>query len=75
VTPLALPKARPVVIWMGYECPKCHDMLRVNCDDLEEDDAGRLAPEGPDRYPLCPMCETQFECQPVRIVLDEDTAR
>jgi hypothetical protein len=37
-------------------------------DQLHEDDAGWIAPDGPDRYPICPDCQTQFECPPVRLM-------
>ena len=63
-----LPAAHAAIRWLEYECPACGELLIVAADLLGEDDAGWIAPEGPDRYPLCAHCETQFECLPVRLM-------
>lgn len=60
-----LPVARAVVRALSYECPTCG--APYECDDmmLVEDDAGRFAPAGPDRFPVCAGCDVQFECESV----------
>ena len=63
-----LPVAHAAIRWLEYECPACGELLILAADLLDEDDAGWIAPFGPDRYPLCTSCETQFECQPVRLM-------
>jgi len=63
-----LPVAHAAIHWLEYECPACGELLILEADLLHEDDAGWIGPEGPDRYPLCAHCETQFECQPVRLM-------
>jgi len=62
-TPLL--KAAPFIRWIDYECPTCGRIMTIQGDLLEETGAGALAPEGADRYPVCPECETQFECPEV----------
>jgi hypothetical protein len=63
-----LPIAEAAIRWLEYECPACAELLILAADQLEEDDAAWIAPPMTDRFPLCAHCETQFECQPVRLM-------
>ena len=53
-----LPVAHAAIRWMEYECPACAELLIIAADELEEDDAGWIAPHMSDRFPLCTQCET-----------------
>lgn len=65
---LQLPQSHVAIRWLEYECPACEGLTAYCADQLHEDDAGWIAPDGPDRYPICPDCQTQFECPPVRLM-------
>ena len=59
--------AHVAIRWLEYECPACNEIMAFCADDLQEDAAGWIVPDGPHRYPVCDVCQTQFECPPVRL--------
>ena len=64
--PAPLVRVTPTPTAWQAECPVCTRLL----EDLEmvEDFAGNLTVDGPDRYPRCYECDTQFEIAAVRVV-------
>jgi hypothetical protein len=46
-------------------CPICEASYET--DEIAETDTGTYLAHGPERYPRCDACDTQFEVAPVRI--------
>ena len=64
--PLQKAPLRPVEF--VADCPACERPLRLDPCEWEEDASGAFAAHGPERYPVCEYCRTQFEIVPVRVL-------
>lgn len=64
--PLQKAPLRPVEF--VADCPACERPLRLDACEWEEEASGAFAAHGPERYPVCEYCRTQFEIIPVQVV-------
>ena len=64
--PLQKAPLRPVEF--AVDCPACERPLHLDSCEWGQVTSGAFAADGPERYPVCEYCGTQFEIVAVRVV-------
>jgi hypothetical protein len=52
----------------AVDCPACERTMLLEACEWEQEPSGAYAAHGPERWPVCGYCKTQFEVEAVQVV-------
>lgn len=52
----------------AVDCPACERTMLLDACEWEQEPSGAYAAHGPERWPVCGYCKTQFEVEAVQVV-------
>jgi hypothetical protein len=52
----------------AVDCPACERTMVLDACEWDQEPSGTFAAHGPERWPVCEYCQTQFEVEAVQVV-------